>query len=372
MKVFFIILVILLMPCNVSADDIYSLWDTTSSQTLDNTAEISPDFSFDAAVRDMASGGGTFAVRDLMKNIMNFMLSEVMLSLRVLGRVIILGVLCGILSGLHIGKSAEGLKDVAFFVSYIVIAGIATTSFLEVAAAGGRVVGDMVLFTNAAVPAMGGLLVAAGSPSVFAALSPSLMLSAGAAGTLIKTVGLPAVYISLSLCLVSHINEKYSVRKLAMLIKNTAFWIVCAALTVFTAITGVVGFAAGTLDGITAKTAKFAASSAVPVLGGILSDSVEAVAGAAIILKNAAGAAGIIFIILGIIHPLIKIGAVILTYKLAAAVLQPVSDKRVIEALSDMGDVLAALMGMVAAAGVTMIVVLAMLINASNLGAMLR
>lgn len=369
----FITVFVLLICLNAAADEeIYDIAGGVSEESIQNADKISPGFSFDSAVKNMMTGGGATDLKGLGKNVLNIMLKEIRVNIRVLGGAAALAVLCGILSTLRIGSFGGGVKEITFFICYMVITGITVTAFSEAAMTGRRAVDDIVVFTSAAVPAMGTLLVSSGSAGVFAALNPPLMIAAGAAGVLIKTVAVPAVYMSLALCLVSNLSEKYSVRNLAELIRKTAMWLVCGALTVFCAIIGITGFAAGTLDGVTVKTLKFAAGSSIPVLGGILAESVEAVAGGALVLKNAAGAAGMLFIIFTALYPLIKISAVAIVYRLAAAVIEPVSDKRIAAALSDMATVLGTLGAMIAAVSAAMIVVIAILINASNMGAMLR
>jgi len=58
------------------------------------------------------------------------------------------------------------------------------------------------------------------------------------------------------------------------------------------------------------------------------------VIGAGILLKNAIGVAGLVVIITICAVPFLKLLMIVMIYKAGSAVLQPISDKRVIECIS--------------------------------------
>jgi len=370
-KIFYVIIIIILIGTTVIAEetDIYNAADGVSRETKQNVNEIVSDFDFKDAALDLTTGED-IGIKKVWGGILNLFAKEFKHSIRILASVAVIAIISGILTNMQSGFG-KNMQNISFFICYCAILGITLSAFSEAAGIGSRAVDDMVVFTNAIVPAMGTLLIASGSLTS-AALQPSILMAASIAGVIIKTIGIPLIYMSLALSLVSNMSDKYSVKNMADFLRKTALWFVSGSLTLFCAIIGITGFATGALDGVVGKTAKFAANTVIPVLGGILADAVDSVAGGALVIKNAAGAAGMLFVMLIMIFPIIKMGAIVLIYRLTAAVIQPVSDKRIVNSLSDMANVLSTLVGMMAAVAVAIILIIAMLINASNMGAMIR
>jgi stage III sporulation protein AE len=73
----------------------------------------------------------------------------------------------------------------------------------------------------------------------------------------------------------------------------------------------------------------------IPIVGSAISGASEIVLGAGMVLKNIIGAAGVIAILILCATPLFKIWLSQLLLKLSAAVMEPVSDKRLTLILDD-------------------------------------
>ncbi|NLM50106.1 MAG: hypothetical protein GX196_04035, partial [Clostridiaceae bacterium] len=121
------------------------------------------------------------------------------------------------------------------------------------------------------------------------------------------------------------------------------------------AVLTVTNFATQSLDSISGKALKFGVSTLIPVVGSSLSDALESTRAAASVVKSALGAAGIIFVIALCIIPLIKLGAIILIYKIASAFSEPLSES-VSACLSDISDTLSLIFSMVSSVAVLTII----------------
>lgn len=84
------------------------------------------------------------------------------------------------------------------------------------------------------------------------------------------------------------------------------------------------------------------------------------VLGSAVLIKNAVGAAGLVFLALLCLAPLAKLGAGAFLYRLLAAAAQPVSDKRMVECVSSAGDGAALLLKVLLTVGVLFFISIAM------------
>ena len=86
------------------------------------------------------------------------------------------------------------------------------------------------------------------------------------------------------------------------------------------------------------KTAKFAVDNFIPVVGKTLSDAISTVAGYTMLLKNAISTVGLIVVLIIVLMPIIKILIMALIYKLTAAVLEPISDKKIVSVIDSAGS----------------------------------
>jgi stage III sporulation protein AE len=137
---------------------------------------------------------------------------------------------------------------------------------------------------------------------------------------------------------VNNLSETFQINKLAGLLKQISLWMMGFILTIFIGIITIRGTAAKTIDQVTAKTLKFAVDNFIPVVGKCFSDAVATIAGYSAILKDAISTAGLVAFAMICIFPLLKIISMIFIYKIAGALLEPISDKRIVNCLNDIGN----------------------------------
>lgn len=103
-----------------------------------------------------------------------------------------------------------------------------------------------------------------------------------------------------------------------------------------------------------------------------MSDAMEVVVGGSMLIKNALGVFGLVTLLVLIAFPLVKILALVIIYRVATAVVQPISDARLVEALGTMANTLTVLVAAVATAAVMFFVVITIVIGIGNLAAVVR
>ena len=104
----------------------------------------------------------------------------------------------------------------------------------------------------------------------------------------------------------------------------------------------------------------------------MLADSVETVLGYSLLVKNSATIAGLVMLLLMIIFPLLKLLALVLIYKLSGAVVQPLGETALGEALQTMSNCLILIFSAVATVALAFFIGIAIIIGASNATVMLR
>lgn len=132
------------------------------------------------------------------------------------------------------------------------------------------------------------------------------------------------------------------------------------------------GTLGSSVDGITAKTAKAAVSSFIPVVGKVLGDAVDTVIGCSAILKNAIGIVGVIVVIAICITPILKLAIITIIYHLTAALCEPIADSKIVSLITQMADTFKILLAILCSISVMLIIGITLVINISNTGLMYR
>ena len=231
---------------------------------------------------------------------------------------------------------------------------------------------SLVGFMNSLVPIMITLMITTGSIVSANLIQPIILFLITFIGNFITGVIIPLVLVSTALGVISKISDRIQVDKLSKFFKTSVVWMLGVTLTIFVGVVSIEGTLSSSVDGITAKTAKAAVSSFIPVVGKILGDAVDTVIGCSSILKNATGIVGIIILIGIAIIPIIKLTVLMAIYYLGAALCQPIADEKIIKLLDQMGDTFKTLLAIMCSISVMFIIGTTLVIKISNSGMMYR
>ena len=98
---------------------------------------------------------------------------------------------------------------------------------------------------------------------------------------------------------------------------------------------------------------------ALPIVGDAIGGAAEVVLGTAVLIKNGIGVAGMIICLVMCLVPIIQIAITSLMYQLIAALIQPVSDKRMVNCVSSVADGSKILLKIVFTTGVLFLITIA-------------
>ena len=198
-----------------------------------------------------------------------------------------------------------------------------------------------------------------------------IMVVSGIA-VLIRTILFPLINVSAVIGVVAQIAPDYPLTRLSGLLRHLATMLLSLAFTVFLGVLAVRGAVAPVADGVALRTAKFITSNVVPVIGSMFANAVEVVVGGSLLIKNTIGAFGMVMIFFLVALPIVKIWAIVLIYKLAAALIEPIGDQRVCAAVSSMAGSLTLVMVSLATAALMFFLTVTILVGIGNLAAVMR
>lgn len=334
--------------------------------------EVTPEIDFKQLVYKISKNEISLKPQDVIRDVMSYIYREVVANTALLGKLVILAIICAILQNLVSAFERGTTGNLTYMVTYMVLATLAIGSFTVAVDSAREVIDKMVTFMQAILPVLLTMLVAVGGFTAAAIYQPMLFTSITLIATVIRDVILPMILFSAILVLVSNLSTKFKITNLAGLIRTVAMGLLGFMTTVFLGMLAIQGVAGAVGDSVMLRTAKFATDAFVPVVGGMFSDALEAIVSSSLLIKNAVGIAGIMVILITILNPLIKIICMALIFKLAGAIIQPVDDSQIVNCLNDLGNSLFLVFAVVATVGLLFFFIITILVAVGNITVMLR
>jgi stage III sporulation protein AE len=314
----------------------------------------------------MKSGDGKFSFKKLATAIVDYIFRDTIADIKLMTMLLIICVICALLINLQQAFSSEKLSNIAYFACYSLIIIIIAKSFYVGVGEVKDAVKGLSDFMMALMPVLLVLLASSGGAVQSAVIDPIIMVTISITSQIIIGVIIPLIVLSFVLQFVNNISEDYKIDKLAKLLKQSVLWIQGLVMTIFIAIVTIRGISAKAIDEVTAKTAKFAVDNFVPVVGKCLSDAISTVVGYSALIKNAISSVGLIILVGIVAFPIIKIFILAFVHKLTAALVQPISDKRVVNAINAAGDTLILLAAALISISVMFFIIIAIIASCGN------
>lgn len=334
------------------------------------TSNVFDDIDFSELLNSAITGN--IDNKELGKGILKVVGKETLNSVRTIASIMIVIIIHSILKSISEGLENQGIAKISYYVQYILIVTLIMSNFSQVISMVKDSVNTLIAFSNTLIPLLFTLVLTTGNMISANLLQPVLLFMVTFIGNFISNIIIPMVLASTVLGIVSKISEYVQLDKLSKFFKSSVVWILGVVLTLFVSLVSVEGSLSSNVDGITAKTAKAAVSSFIPVVGKILGDAVDTVIGCTSILKNAVGIVGVI-VILGIcITPIIKLVLLMTTYYIGSAICEPIADAKIVKLLSEIGDTFRVLLAILCSLAVMLIIGTTLVMKISNSGLMYR
>jgi stage III sporulation protein AE len=321
---------------------------------------------------DVRQGKLDLELSDIFNALLRYFCREFLTHTSLLGKLIILGALLALIEHLQNAFEQNTVAKLAHALGMLILLTVALSSFAIALNTGRDAIGNMVGFMQAMIPVIMTLMAAMGNLTTVALMQPVIFISSNILATLIQNIVFPLIFCAAVLSIVSSLSERFKVSRLADLIRDGSVLLVSLVLTIFIGILGIQGVAGAVTDGVGLRTVKFLTGSFVPVVGGVLTDAVDAIVGCSLFIKNGVGVIGALAILIMCALPVIKILSAAVMYRLAAALLEPIGARQLSETLHLLGNYLFIVFGAVAAVGLMFFIVLTIIVGLGNFSVMLR
>ena len=295
--------------------------------------ELEPDISFEDGVKSL-----TERVLSEFKDVF-------LQALSCIGIILAISVIASIVSNFH-DAGSERIPKIAGVIAAVSVTAASSGSITSLIGMGTESIESMSTFSKALLPSMAAAVAAGGSPLGATARYTATVLFSDIALTAIGSLLIPLVYIFIAVSTANAAIPDTSTDKICDFLQ----WIITGCLkiivTAFVGYITVSGVVATTVDLAGAKTAQTAISTAVPVVGGILSEAAGTVVAGAAVLKNAIGVFGMLSIMSVCLTPFLILAVNYFTFKVASAIIAPLCDSKISELVGRIGASFGIVLGM--------------------------
>ena len=197
------------------------------------------------------------------------------------------------------------------------------------------------------VPVFAGIIAAMGKAAAASAANTVTLGAAQLFSQLAVNFLVPVCGTVMGLSVTGAIHPELNISKLGELIKKWAVWGLSLLMTVFMSILSAQTFVKNSADSVLIRTAKFAVSNGVPIVGGTISDAVNTVHASLSLLHSSIGTYGIVAALAIILPTLITV----VCYRMALSAAEALSDVFGVSELSALfrasGSVMAIIMAVI-------------------------
>ena len=344
------------------------------SNFITEANKYSNDILNDIDIQELLNNAikGELDTNQLLKNIFPLLGTEIKESLKVMGSILIIVLIHSVLKSISDNLNNKSVAQITYYVQYILIATVIMTNFSSIITLTKEAVGNMISFIQLLFPLLMTLMLASGSVVSVNLIQPIILFIINLISNIFQSIIIPIILVGTALAIVSKISDRIQIDKLSKFLKSSSVWVIGILLTIFVGVLSIEGTLGSSVDGITAKTAKAAVSSFIPVVGKVLGDAVDTVIGCSAILKNAIGIVGVIVVIAICITPILKLAIITIIYHLTSALCEPIADSKIVSLTTQMADTFKILLAILCAISVMLIIGITLVINISNTGLMYR
>lgn len=273
----------------------------------------------------------------LFEKIFSAVFSEVREFRGTLIQIIILCIVFAILYNFANVFENPAVTDISFYMVYILLLVLLMKSFFVLRDVSVVAISRVMMFLKVVIPLFTASMVFSGQVTTAAGFYDLTFVLIYGMEWLMQRLLIPGIQIYVVLELMNHLTGEEMLSRMTSLIKSGILWAVKCLFTIVIGINVVQNLLTPVIDtfksSLIAKTAGM-----MPGLGTSINAVTEIMVGSGIIIKNGIGMAAIVVLLVLCAGPLIKVWVMTFLYKLLAAMMQPVSDKRMIGCIAGAGD----------------------------------
>ena len=286
-------------------------------------------------ISDVVSGNYSFDYNDFINTLKDLFFMTLRESISILLTFIALSIFLSLINLLNTSFMNKEISDVAFFGIYLVLVALIVKTFFNIVSVAYSLIKAITGFMNVLLPIIIILMNLSGNIFSGNIISISLVFIINFFASAMTYFVIPTLSFGFILSIMDNLLIDINISYLVSFIKQGVLFVMGLFSVLFVGILSIQGSLFASLDSLSIKTAKFAVSKLVPVLGSLISDSADTVIGFVKVIKNSVGLIGVLILISLLLIPFMHMLCSIVTLKVSAFLSEPLTDPRVSKALND-------------------------------------
>lgn len=323
------------------------------------------DFSFLSLMKSLLTGQFSQAAYEAGKGMKNSLLNEIEAGGGLLLQVVMIGIVGAVFSNFSSIFRGSHISETGFFVTYLLLFTCLAASFFASLQIAAKVLEQIFSFLRVLMPAYFMAVAFAGGSLSAAALYAVMMAAVTLVSWICKNILLPMVRIDVLLVLAGHVAKEETFTRMTELLEEAVGWILKT-------LTGLIlGF--HIIQSMVLPYADSAGQAGIrklveliPGVGSGANALTQVVLGSGVLIKNTMGAAAVAVLLILTLVPMAKLAVLMVLYQAAAAVMQPVCDRRVVSCVNGIAKGHKLLLKIVAASLILFILAIALTCAATN------
>lgn len=294
-------------------------------------------FSVKESIKKALSGEEPFSAEHFGEIGKAFLYQQLLPDKKILVQVILLVLAASLFSNFTgmFGKGETG--GISFYMVYLFLLTILMKSFGQMSRIISSGLEDFVFFMKALMPSYFLAVTAAGGEASAMIFYNMVLAVIYVIQVILLKLVVPGIHLFVLFQLVNYLHKEDILSKMAEFFKTILEWTLHTCVAVLVGMQVIQNMISPAVDSlkrdVIGKTA-----TAIPAVGNAIDGVTEVALGTAVLIRNCIGVVGILVLLLLGLPPIIRLGVTTLIYKLLAAVVQPVADKRMTGCLSTMGE----------------------------------
>ena len=264
--------------------------------------------------------------------------------LYLLRHMLIIAILSAFFKAMTSSFKNSGISQLGFYICYVMVVTMLFRTFAVALGIMTDMVGGITNLLMGSTPIIIGLVASGGYVASAGAFAPILLFASAFFTFFIDVLIVPVLIFAATVSLVSYLSEKEGLDKLSELMQKAISFGLKSIALVFMAVLGFQRIATPILNDVAIRGTRTLVS-AVPVVGQVLSGAIDTAIHYGQALRGAVSASLLVAAVGISIVPILQILAFVAAYKLTAALLAPICDERIVEAIDTAGNYAALVLG---------------------------
>lgn len=364
-----IIVLCLFLPMQVKAsdveDELNSKYDFTEIDAM--LDEIFPDekLNFKDTVVALISGDIEFSfdlIRDMIKDQLSYELES---SKSGIIHILLLVIIASIFANFSEVFKSTQVAEISFSMLYMLLITICLNNFRVLIDAATQNMDQLMTFMKLLNPVYFLAVAVSTGSSTSVAFYQIILLLIFLVEILIRNFLIPVTQIYMVIKILDEFSPEIHLSKFAELIETVVSWSLKTLTAGIIGLNVIQGLLTPAIDSVK-RSLVTKGGEAIPIVGDAISGAAEVVLGSAVLIKNGIGVAGMIICLVVCLVPIIQIAITSLLYQVVAALIQPISDKRMVNCVSSMADGTKMLLKIVTTTGILFLLTIAVVANTTG------